>query len=140
MLKATWIHLDELEKYLQEFTKNSSCLNVCCGYSMVGTCRIDNSRESWRTDPGDLFNLTYADNSFDYVYCDPPFNYYTAGDNRFRWQQKLFDICRIALITRRPKVMVHLPSIKHEYVIAESATLALSLLRIDYKQDSSSLT
>lgn len=130
-----YIHADYLEYWINDFTIDGSLLNQCSGQSMLGQVRGDIDPESNRTIHADLFNLldTFKPNSFDYVYCDPPFPYYTSGDNRFRFQFDLFKLCRIALITRRPKVTVNLPSKWHDYVIAEDSRPSLSLLRIDYK-------
>ena len=133
ILKTTWIHSDYLEQWLIEFVKDGSCLNVCCGKSNVGNKRLDINLDSNATEYGDLFKLDYPENSFDYVYCDPPFNYYVTGDNRFRWQQELFKICKKALITRRPKTTINLNSKNHYYIIAEDTKPSLSLLRIDLK-------
>jgi len=104
MLKADWIDSDKRENLIKTIIKNDSCLNVCCGYSKLGNIRLDINAQSWRTDEGDLFNLEYPEGSFDWVYCDPPFNYYTSGKNRFRWQLDLFKIAKKGLITQRPKV------------------------------------
>jgi len=128
-----WIHADYLNYWLREFTSDGSLLNVCCGYSEIGYPRIDNSPISNRTHDGDLFNLKFPPESFDYVYCDPPFQFYTSGDNRFRWQFDLFKICKIALITRRPRVTANINSRWHDYAICEDSRPALTILRIDFK-------
>lgn len=133
LIPTDWIHSDYLEAWLKNFVKDGTCLNVCSGMSLIGDTRIDTNETSNRTEPGDLFNLNIPENSYDYVYCDPPFNYYVTGSNRYRWQQDLFRICKKALITRRTKNMVHLPSSRHEYYIAEDHRLNLTLIRIDYK-------
>jgi len=132
LIKADWIDSDGKEKLIQSIIGSDSCLNVCCGYSGIGTERMDISGQSWRTNEGDLFNLEYAESSFDWVYCDPPFEYYTSGKNRFRWQRDLFRISKKGLITQRPKVQVRLNSKSHQYYIIEDGRLALTLLRIDY--------
>jgi hypothetical protein len=135
VIPATWIHQDYLEEWLLERVGTESCLNVCCGKSSVGTTRLDVNQDTSRTEPGDLFNLDYEDDSFDWVYCDPPFNFYVTGDNRYRWQLELFRICKKGMITRRPKTSLRLPdNPPHEYFIAEDHKLALSLIRIDYKR------
>jgi hypothetical protein len=135
VLPATWIHPEGLEDFLLNLVKDGSCLNVCCGKSSIGTERIDIDPTSNRTKYGDLFDLSdYSDNSFDYVYCDPPFKIYTSGKNRFYWQQDLLRIARKALITRRPKVNVNLDSVRHEWYIYEEYSPSLSLIRVDWKR------
>lgn len=130
-----YIHADYLEYYLEDFTKDGTLLNMCCGDSKLGDIRSDINKKSNRNTNIDLFKVLehYEEESFDYVYCDPPFRFYTAGPNRFRWQFDLFKLCKIALITRRPKVTVNMPSKYHDYVIAEDSRPSFSVLRIDYK-------
>lgn len=134
---ATWIHSDYLEYWLEDFTNDGNLLNVCSGDSMLGLVRVDIDPETNRTLAGDLFKIQelFKPESFDYVYCDPNFLYYTSGENRFRWQYELFKLVKHggALITRRPKVTVNLPSKYHDYVITEDSRPSLTLLRIDYK-------
>lgn len=134
VIPVEWIHSSYLESWLLKRIGNDTCLNVCSGESMVGNVRLDIREDSARTEPGDLFDLHYPEGSFDWVYCDPPFNFYVTGDNRFRWQLDLFKICKKGLITRRPKVSLRIPgNPRHEYFIAEDHRLNLTLIRIDYK-------
>ena len=133
ILKTTWMHSSYVEAWLLDFVKDGACLNVCCGKSLVGNVRLDISLDSTSTEYGDLFKIEYPESSFDYVYCDPPFNYYVVGTNRFKWQQKLFKFCRKALITKRPKTTVNLHSKEHYYIVAEDTKPSLALLRIDLK-------
>lgn len=130
-----WVHSDYLEYWLNDFTIDGSLLNVCSGASTLGQVRVDIDPESNRTMYGDLFNILdyFKPNTFDYVYCDPDFKYYTSGENRFRWQFDLFKIAKKALITRRPKVTVNMPSKWHDYIIAEDTRPSFTILRIDYK-------
>ncbi len=130
-----YLHTDYLEFWLKDFTRNGSTLNVCCGFSEIGDVRVDISSESTRTMEGDLFKLSelFRPNQFDYVYIDPPFEKYVTGPDRFKWQFDAFKIARKALITRRTKVNVNMPSKYHEYIIAEDSRPSITLLRIDYK-------
>lgn len=134
---VTWIHADYLEYWLENFCSDGNVLNVCSGESMFGLVRVDTDSESNRTMYADLFTILkyFKAESFKYVYCDPPFEFYTSGENRMRWQYDLFKLVKQggALITRRPKVNVNMPSKYHEYVIAEDSRTSLTLLRIDYK-------
>ena len=133
-----YMHTDYFEYWLKDFVSNGSCLNVCCGYSDIGDPRVDISPDSNRTMEGDLFRLLapegpFRANQFDYLFIDPPFSFYTSGTNRFKWQFDAFKIARKALITRRTKVGVNMPSRYHEYHIAEDSRPSITLVRIDYK-------
>jgi len=136
LFHSQYVHTDYFEYWLEKFVKDGSCLNVCCGKSLIGNVRVDISKDSTRTHEGDLFKIlkSFKPNSFDYVYCDPLFKYYTSGINRFNWQFDLFSLCKIALITRRPKVTINMPSYRHEYLILEDTRPSLSLVRIDWKK------
>lgn len=136
--RPEWIHTDYFEYWLKDFIRDGTCLNMCSGQSMIGDVRVDIDPNSNRTIDGNLFNSLemFNENQFDYVYCDPDFKVYTTGENRMQWQFDLFKIARIALITRRPKVAINMPSIYHEYVIAEDSRTSLSLIRIDWKKSS----
>lgn len=140
------MHQDYFEYWLENFVKDGTCLNVCCGLSNTGQVRVDIAKyvkldgkkiATSRTMEGDLFKIQeyFHEESFDYVYCDPPFPIYTSGPNRMRWQFDLFKLVKPggALITRRPKVSVNMPSKWHEYIIAEDDRPSLTLVRIDYK-------
>ena len=137
IFNTSWIHSDYLEYWLETFCKDGNVLNVCSGESMFGLVRVDIDHESNATIYGDLFEILkyFRPESFKYVYCDPDYRIYTTGPNRFRWQFDLFSLVKPggALITRRPKVTVNLPSKHHEYVVCEDSRPSLTLLRIDYK-------
>lgn len=103
MLKANWIHTEEVEKWLQEIAIGRT-LNVCCGMSKVGEVRVDIDPSSNRTEEGDMFNLRFEPRSFDTVICDPPFSYY----NHFKWILKLADIADKRLLISSPPMMLKL--------------------------------
>jgi hypothetical protein len=138
IIHADWIHTDYHETWLNDFTKDGRLLNVCSGMSWVGDVRLDINPNSNRTQPGDLFDLSeFKDQEFDYVYCDPDFKIYTntkiLKDNRNKWQFELFRLAKKALITRRPKVNINLPSKRHHWIVLEDWRPSISLLRIDWR-------
>ena len=134
-----WIHSDYLEYWLRDFTADGSLLHVCSGDSMIGQVRVDNRVNTNRTMDGDLFNLLdiFKENQFDYVYCDPDFKYYNSvkylKKYKNSWQFDLFKLAKKALITRRPRTTINLPSRYHDYLICEDPRPSVTLLRIDYK-------
>lgn len=98
-LQANWIHPPNVERWLRRMCTGLT-LNVCCGMSLVGDVRVDTELNSSRTVDGDLFKIhkQFSPLSFDNVICDPPFEYYVKGTNRFRWIQELARISRRRLI------------------------------------------
>jgi hypothetical protein len=142
ILPTEWIHTDYLEYWLTDFAKSMNCytvLNVCCGDSKFGNVRLDIRSDTSRTMEGDMFKLLdyFPPNSFDLVYCDTDYKYYTDPNilkqYKNSWQFDLMKIAKKILITKRPKVTINMPSKWHNYVIAEDSRPSLSLLRIDYK-------
>lgn len=101
VLQANWIHPRPVERWLEQM-KIGRTLNVCCGMSKVGDVRVDIESKTNRTHYGDLFNLQFEHLSFDTVICDPPFDYYVTGENRFRWIARIADLCRKRLILSMP--------------------------------------
>lgn len=135
IFNANWMHSDWFEWWLKNYVSDGTCLNVCCGYSLVGDTRIDKSPDSTRTQEGDLRTILkqFGENSFDYVYVDPEYADYVTGANRNLWQLDALKVARKQLITKRPRVNINLPSQKHYYSVLEESTPALSLLRFDIK-------
>ena len=132
--KSTWIDSSQTTQAVWEIIGQDSCLNVCCGLSKIGDIRYDVNENTTRTEYGDLFDLKHLpSNIVDWVYCDPPFDYYVKGDNRFSWQHELFRICRKGLITQRPKVKSPVKAVFRTYRVIENK-IGLALLCIDYKQ------
>ncbi len=148
---SDYIHTEYLEEWLDNFTKDGRLLNVCCGTSPLGDVRLDIAEyhtielkgkevtiPTSRTQHGDLFDLSkFLDQEFDYVYCDPDFRYYTSKpilkEYKNKWQFELFRLAKKALITRRPKVNINLPSERHRYIVMEDWRPSLSLFRIDWR-------
>ena len=81
---------DSIQEFLAPLLSGYS-LHVCCGLSKLGDVRVD-------LDPGvtpdfvcDAARLPFADNSFDTVLCDPPYN------GKFQWNHDMLsELSRIA--------------------------------------------
>ena len=102
-LQARWVHPHKVERWLRRSCIGRT-LNVCCGMSLVGDVRIDTDWRSNRTEAGDLFSLTFENQSFDTVICDPPFSYY----NRFSWIAKIRDIARKRVLISSPATNIRM--------------------------------
>lgn len=119
LYKANWSHTETSEDLLRRLTADGITLNVCCGQSMVGDVRVDIAENTSRTEYGDMFDLPFGRLSFYNVICDPPYDYYTTGDNRFRWILKLADMAERKLILAIPKINIRIPHFDKEYYIVE---------------------
>jgi hypothetical protein len=101
------MHTDYFEYWLRDFVSDGSCLNICCGYSEVGDVRVDISADSARTMEGDLFKLleTFRENQFDYVYIDPPFEFYVTGKEGQRFNNLRHNLLTTNTIGQRPVML-----------------------------------
>ena len=70
-LKKTHIWEEPVNDWFKERMFGHT-LNVCCGTSTIGDVRVDLKPRFKGILKGDMFNLSYEDNSFDVVICDPP--------------------------------------------------------------------
>jgi len=133
----THAHTDYMQFWLKDFTRGASVLNLCCGTSDLGDVRVDNDPRMNITMTGDLFKVIYEfkENSFDYVYIDPPFKFYNPGaiDHPYEWQFQAFKLCKKAMLTRRPRININMPSRWHEWKLFEDSRPSISLVRVDYK-------
>jgi len=128
-------HLDApyLEFFLKKVFGEDSILNGCSGYSPLGDCRFDWSKDSNRTMNANLFeqSTTFNDNKFDFYYIDPPdayynpfskeiIKYYFKGKDKrersfgdpYQWQYEALDISNKALVLQRPLIMTNWPALR----------------------------
>ena len=96
-------------------------LHVCSGHSQLGDMRVDSDRAVSPDVVGDAARLPFADQSFNSVLCDPPYN------GCFQWNHDmLFELSRVA---RRRIIFQHwfMPAVVTSYSYsfgAGSATVA----------------
>ena len=66
-------------------------LHVCCGLSKVGNTRLDLDIDTHPNVLCDASRLSFVNDSFDTVLCDPPYN------GKFQWNHDmLFELSRVA--------------------------------------------
>jgi hypothetical protein len=81
---------EEVESAIAERLVGRS-LHVCCGHSKLGDIRIDIDIETCPDVLGDAANLPFTSESFDTVFCDPPYN------GQFQWNHDLLrELSRVA--------------------------------------------
>jgi len=133
----THAHTDYMDYWLRNFMKDGSVLHLCCGTSNIGDVRVDLDPTMNTTMVGDLFKVIweFREESFDYVYIDPPFDFYNPMKvaHPFEWQFRAFQLCKKALLTRRPRMSINMASRWHEWKVFEDSRPSVTLVRIDYK-------
>lgn len=81
---------DSIEDVLSKMLIGSS-LHVCCGKSLLGTVRVDADPANNPDYVADATDLPFADDFFDTVLCDPPYN------GKFQWNHDLLtELARVA--------------------------------------------
>jgi hypothetical protein len=66
-------------------------LHACCGKSLLGDVRLDLDRETQPDIISDSSKLSFSENSFDTILCDPPYN------GKFQWNHDMLsEISRVA--------------------------------------------
>jgi hypothetical protein len=81
---------DSIQNFLQDLLVGNT-LHVCCGASLLGNVRIDVDIKHSPNTLCDAARLCFADNSFDTVLCDPPYN------GKFQWNHDLLsELSRVA--------------------------------------------
>ena len=99
--KVQWSHNEGTELWLKTLMKGFS-LNICCGKSKLGDIRADIKREMKPDVLCDVHNLPFRLNSFDTVFCDPPFSLF----NRFKWVYRLSQLARKRFIICHPQINI----------------------------------
>lgn len=81
---------EEVETFIATLLISKS-LHVCCGASLLGDIRLDTDRRHAPDVIADAGKLPFADNSFESVLCDPPYN------GKFQWNHDLLrELSRVA--------------------------------------------
>jgi hypothetical protein len=100
-------HLYRVNKVLwpesvQSFVQNlliPVSLHVCSGHSLLGDIRVDADRAVLPDVVCDAARLPFADQSFDSVLCDPPYN------GRFQWNHDM--LSELSRVARRRIIFQH---------------------------------
>lgn len=82
-------------------------LHVCSGHSQLGDIRLDSDRAISPDIVGDAARLPFADQSFNSVLCDPPYN------GRFQWNHDV--LSELSRVARRRIIFQHwfMPADQH---------------------------
>ena len=89
---------EQVESFLQSLLIPKS-LHVCCGQSKLVDVRFDQDATTGADFVGDAADLPFADESFESVLCDPPYN------GKMQWNHDL--LCELARVARYRIIFQH---------------------------------
>lgn len=102
--RSDWGDPVGVKRWLRDHMFKGEVLNFPCGGSEIGDVRADLDREHDPDLVADLHNLPFQEQSFDTVYCDPPYHFY--GGEQYYFINPLWDLCRERLIFQTNKVTI----------------------------------
>ena len=103
--KSKWIDHVDIRNEVRDLLKGE-VLNFPCGQSPLGDTQADVDPSTNPDIIADVKNAPFEPNSFDTVYCDPPYSFFTPGQ-RMSWVQPLYKIARQRLIVQGPNTALH---------------------------------
>lgn len=122
--RATWSDSADARAFVREHA-TGEVLNLCSGRSPIGDVRVDIDQSlapdlvAGATEP-----LPFGENSFDTVYCDPPFGVWSTDASL---PHRLWDIARDRLILQTGLEKIHIPRSEKSVFINEPVGQGLSL-------------
>lgn len=98
--EPSWADPADVRQYIDRELLTGEVLNVCCGQSPIGDVRVDVDPDHEPDVLADVHNLPFEPQSFDTVYCDPPFTFYTFSEGY--WPADVWALARERLILNSP--------------------------------------
>lgn len=115
--RPVWRDHHDVDTWLQRDMFVGETLNFPCGDSNIGDVLADADADNNPDVVADLWNLPFEENSFDTVYCDPPYHFY--GGEQYHFVHPLWDIARERLIFQTNKVGIRLSKARKDFYILE---------------------
>lgn len=115
--RPEWADSEEITRWLEREMFEGSVLNFPSGTSRVGDVRADVDPSVDPDIVADINAPPFEDDSFDTVYCDPPYSYHAFDKNQF--VLNLWDIARDRLILQTTTQRYQLPNGTREIFLAE---------------------
>lgn len=94
--RPEWADSGDTTKWVRQNLLKGEVLNFPCGSSQLGDVRADIDPEVNPNLIADIQNNPFDDESFDTVYCDPPYSMHAF--DKVQWALDLWDIARDRLI------------------------------------------
>jgi 16S rRNA G966 N2-methylase RsmD len=115
--KPNWMDSGDTERFLRRELLTGEVLNFPCGNSPLGDVRADIDPETAPDVIADITNCPFSDDSFDTVYCDPPYSMHAF--DKVQWALDLWDVARKRLILQTTTEVYRLPGAEREVYLAD---------------------
>jgi len=103
--ESEWVDHADIRDLVREKAVGE-VLNLPCGQSPIGDMKADVEPSVNPDVVCDMKDPPFEPQSFDTVYCDPPYDVFTPG-NRMSWFGDLYDLARDRLIIQGPNTAIH---------------------------------
>lgn len=117
--RPEWADPQDVQRWLERELCKGETLVFPCGESSIGHVSADIDEDLDPDVVADLMDpLEYFDaQSFDTVYCDPPYSFYTRPHDS--WLFPLWSVARERMILQTPRQRVQLPHSRKQWRVAE---------------------
>ena len=105
LFKPKWFMGKNIEKKARDLCIGRT-LNFPCGMSQFGDIRADLDHTTKPDIIADLQQIPFKPRSFDTVFCDPPYQFYTSKKISWTWIYQISQIPRQRLILKTPKINI----------------------------------
>ena len=137
--ESEWIDHPDIKDLVRSKLRGE-VLNLPCGLSDIGDVRADIDPSVSPDVLADLKDPPFEKQSFDTVYCDPPYSMFAPGQ-RMSWARRLYSIARERLIVQGMNTALHVgaPAEKELYCLKPkpgSSKRGIRVLQIFTRPDS----
>jgi len=117
--RAGWSDPTDVQRWVYDELCKGETLIFPKGQAVVGDVTADVDGELEPDVIADLHNPldTFDEQSFDTVYCDPPYSFYS--DPHEDWLFPLWRVARERLVLQTPRQRVQIPRSEKEWYVAE---------------------
>lgn len=133
LFRPKWYMGKAIEQETRKLLIGTS-LNFPCGRASFGDVRADIDPSVKADIYADLLSSHkyFKPQSFDTIYCDPPFPFYTDNRIGWKWIYKVSALAKKRIIFKTPKIVIKLKRSlwKKEYIILEDTSVSFNCLQV----------
>lgn len=132
--QPNWVDSKDTTRFIDRKLSVGSMLNFPCGQSTLGDLRADIDPSVNPDIIADIEDPPFADESFDTVYCDPPYSMHAFDRNQ--WALRLWDIAAERLILQTTTQVYRFPNAKRQIYLADRrGTMVMQVIQVFDRRD-----